>query len=56
MKGLTAEQLKALTECAMQSHFKTGEAIFREGDPANRFYLIQQGKVVLESPVKDGFR
>jgi len=45
--------LKVLTECAMPSHFTPGEVIFREGDPANRFYLIQQGKVVLESPVKD---
>lgn len=53
LKDLTPEQLKVLTECAMQSHFNPGEVIFREGDPANCFYLIQEGKVLLESPVKE---
>jgi CRP-like cAMP-binding protein len=53
LKGLTVEQLQLLTECAMPSRFASGEVIFREGDPANRFYLIQQGKVALESPVPD---
>ena len=53
LKDLIPGQLKVLTECAMQSHFNPGEVIFRKGDPADRFYLIQEGKVVLESPVKD---
>src|SRR5262245_49094187 len=54
LKNLTPVQLKVLTDCAMRSHFNSGEVIFREGDPANRFYLIQRGKVLLESPVKEG--
>ncbi len=29
--------------------YEPGEVIFREGEPANRFYLIQHGKVALES-------
>lgn len=29
--------------------YQPGEIIFREGDPANRFYLIERGKVALES-------
>src|SRR5687767_3452119 len=33
----------------MQKEFEKGELIFREGDPANRFYLILEGKVTLES-------
>ncbi len=33
----------------MNSHFDAGELIFSEGDPANRFYLLIKGKVVLES-------
>ena len=37
----------------MQSQFNAGELIFREGDPANRFYLIQRGQVALESSLKD---
>ena len=33
----------------MLIEFKPGELILREGDPANRFYLILEGSVVLES-------
>ena len=33
----------------MKSKFDAGEVIFREGDPANRFYLIEYGKVILEA-------
>jgi CRP/FNR family cyclic AMP-dependent transcriptional regulator len=47
--GLTPQQYHILSDCAMLSHFDTGELVFREGDPANRFYLIQQGTVSLES-------
>jgi CRP-like cAMP-binding protein len=32
----------------MFTKFNAGELIFREGDPANRFYLLQKGKVALE--------
>ena len=49
MKGLSAEQITRLSACAMDSHFAAGEIIFLEGDPANRFYLIQAGRVALES-------
>jgi CRP-like cAMP-binding protein len=37
----------------MPAHFTTGEMIFKEGDPANRFYLIQKGKVALECYTKE---
>lgn len=50
LKGLTPHQIRLLTDCAMVMHFRPGELIFREGDPANRFYLIQKGKIALESP------
>ena len=49
-KGMNAEFLRILGKAAMKSPFDSGEVIFREGDPANRFYLIQHGKVVLEAP------
>jgi len=32
----------------MESHFEAGDLIFSEGDPANRIYLLKNGKVVLE--------
>jgi CRP-like cAMP-binding protein len=42
-------QLGVLIDCAMAVHFKTGETILREGEFANRCYLIETGKVVVES-------
>jgi CRP/FNR family transcriptional regulator, cyclic AMP receptor protein len=46
---LAPQYLKLLTEAAMLREFATDELIFREGDPANRFYLILDGAVALES-------
>jgi CRP/FNR family transcriptional regulator, cyclic AMP receptor protein len=46
-------QRRLLADCAMEKTFEAGEIIFREGDPANRFYLILEGKVTLESYVLD---
>jgi CRP-like cAMP-binding protein len=37
----------------MVKQFAAGEWIFRQGDPANRFYLILEGKVLIESEVKN---
>jgi len=53
LAGMNRVQLALLTDCAMATQFKKGEAILREGEFANRFYLIESGKVVLES--FDGF-
>jgi CRP-like cAMP-binding protein len=47
--GMNHVQLALLTDCAMSTHFKKGQLILREGEFANRFYLIETGKVVLES-------
>ena len=49
LAGMNHTQLALLTDCAMASQIKSGQIIFREGDMANRFYLIESGKVVLES-------
>ena len=53
-KGLTAEQLETIAGYSMQWEFAAGELVFREGDPANRFFVILEGEVALESPVRDG--
>lgn len=42
-------QLALLTACAMSTHFRKGQTVLREGEFANRFYLVETGKVVLES-------
>ncbi len=49
LAGMNHTRLALLTECAMAAHFKTGQTILREGEFANRCYLIETGKVVLES-------
>jgi CRP/FNR family cyclic AMP-dependent transcriptional regulator len=53
LRGMTQHQLRIIGDCARQTHFEPNEVIFREGDPADRFYLIQRGKVALESYAKD---
>ena len=37
----------------MRLHFEPGQTILEEGSPANRFYLILEGKVVIESEVAE---
>lgn len=49
LAGMNREQLAYLADCAMPVQFKKGEVIFQEGELANRFYLIETGKVILES-------
>jgi len=52
-KGLTPPQIEVLADAAMVEEFDAGETIMAEGDPANRFYLILSGKVLLESETKE---
>lgn len=54
LAGLNHAQIALLADCAMTAHFKAGETVFREGKPADRFYLIEEGKVVLESGLDFG--
>jgi len=49
LAGMNRTQLTLLTDCAVARHFNTGETILREGEFANGFYLIETGKVALES-------
>jgi len=48
-KGLSAEHCRALVDSAKQTWFEANELIFRDGDLANRFYLVVDGTVALES-------
>lgn len=49
LAGMNRKDLALLSDCAMEVHFAPGQLIFREGDLANRFYLIESGRVVLEA-------
>ena len=51
--GMKPGHLKRLVDAAMFKKFERDEIVFREGDPANRFYLISKGKIALESRRND---
>jgi len=53
LQGMSPHQLRLLSDHAMSATFRADEPIFREGDPANRFYFIRKGRVALGSYVKD---
>jgi CRP/FNR family cyclic AMP-dependent transcriptional regulator len=53
-RGMSMAHLEALTDCAMFLEFRAGETIFNEGDISNRFYLIQSGRISLETEGEDG--
>jgi len=53
LKDLSPHQYRLLADSAMRTQFPAGEVIFQPGDPANRFYLIQRGKVAIEAWLKD---
>jgi CRP/FNR family transcriptional regulator, cyclic AMP receptor protein len=53
-EGLGASHLQLLTKSAMKMQFEPDRLIFREGEPSNRFYLILEGKVEVESESKEG--
>lgn len=52
--GMNEHHVKLLADCAIKSRFEPGAIIFREGETANRFYLIERGEVALDSAVGDG--
>ncbi|HEY3663616.1 MAG TPA: cyclic nucleotide-binding domain-containing protein [Chthoniobacterales bacterium] len=54
LHGLCAQHLQILAECALVTHFESGQVIFRAGEPANGFYLLESGQVVLEEPHAGG--
>ena len=46
--GLDGGFTNLMVSCASNVRFKAGDYIFREGDPANSFYLIREGRVAVE--------
>ena len=46
--GLSDDSLELIAGCGSNVHFHEGEVLFREGDPADTFYVIRHGAVALE--------
>jgi CRP/FNR family transcriptional regulator, cyclic AMP receptor protein len=53
LKGLEERHVKVLAQSAMPTHFEKDQVIFKAGEPANGFYLIEKGSVVLEGSALD---
>ena len=49
LEGLGPEALTLLAGCASNVHFDEGANLIRRGDPADAFYVIRHGTVVLET-------
>ena len=49
LRDLSADHLGLLSACAAETVFESGEVIFREGEIADKFCLLQGGEVALES-------
>ena len=52
-KGMPRKEIYSLAENAMVVSYKPGDYIFKEGEPANRFYLVETGEVALETSKRD---
>jgi CRP/FNR family cyclic AMP-dependent transcriptional regulator len=51
LAGLTEHQLSLLAPLSSRSMFHAGNRIFREGAPAEQFWLLTDGRVFLDSEV-----
>jgi CRP/FNR family transcriptional regulator, cyclic AMP receptor protein len=47
LEGMRERHLRSLREVAMRKNFAEGEWIFRGGERADRFYLIEEGSVII---------
>jgi CRP/FNR family cyclic AMP-dependent transcriptional regulator len=47
--GLGTAELELLAGCAGNVRFREGEMLFREGEPADAFYVVRHGTVALET-------
>jgi CRP/FNR family transcriptional regulator, cyclic AMP receptor protein len=52
-KGMSEHLIRLLADSIMEMRFKPGHWLFQQGEQANRFYLILEGKVRIESEVKE---
>ncbi len=48
LKDLSSGHLDLLVGCASNVRFEAGQFVFREGEEANAFYVIRQGRVAVE--------
>ncbi len=49
--GIDSRYLPLVLGCAANVRFSSGELIFREGEPADHFYLIRTGRIAIETHI-----
>lgn len=52
-RGVDTAALDFIAGCGRNVRFSAGEFIFREGEPADRFYILRAGRVALETHAPD---
>jgi CRP-like cAMP-binding protein len=52
--ALPTDVLDGLREQAVAEHIAKGQALFSEGDPADRLYVVAEGRVAIASRASDG--
>lgn len=49
LRSMSDEHIELALRNAKETEFEAGDVLFREGEPANRFFLVQSGHIALES-------
>lgn len=47
-QGLEERHIRIVAGCARNVRFEEGQVVFREGEPANEFFLIREGQVAVD--------
>jgi len=51
LAGMSDSHIETLARCACRLHFDQDKVIFRQGETANRFYLVEEGTVELTASI-----
>ncbi len=54
LRSLSPEHLSIVLKNAQHAEFAEGQLILKEGDPANQFFLIESGRIRIETSHENG--
>ena len=52
--GLRPQDLELIAGCGTNARFEAGDMLLRDGEPADRFFLVRHGRVALEIAAPGG--
>ena len=53
-KGMDDSLIQLIAGCAKNVRYQAGESIARQGEPADEFFLIREGRMAMEMPAPQG--